>query len=398
MSFLPYERTANKELFLNFLKKTKKMKTSLRILPLMLGILFFFTQCEKDVIDLGSAINEEVITKDAAANCIVVQTLWAGAGQNNTLKGTNVGTVTATVDGNWLDVNYTVNAPYYLTEGHLWVGKNKLAIPRQAAPGLFPFKANLNFESEWNVKVNLSALGINPAVDVIYVSAHGVVNGINGLEGLEVLLPKENVEFKVFQPNGTLSYFKTEIRTEGFLEGYDYVGWCLDSKGYIDQWKWYTNATVYSSYGALPEGLKDILDYPENLPLLNWIINNIKVGEASPGGLGDYTRGDIQRAIWQLMEEYPTLNDLNEGPFSQARIDKIIEMAYASNGRNFKPVCGENVILIIWLPGIQTGIFEYPVPCGGESDTVWAYGEHTFVNLRIARKWGWIFEVNCPNP
>ena len=70
------------------------MKTTLRILPLMLGILVFFTQCEKEPLDSGSTINEEAVSqKDANdESCVVVQTLWAGAGQNNTDNGTDVGT------------------------------------------------------------------------------------------------------------------------------------------------------------------------------------------------------------------------------------------------------------------------------------------------------------------
>jgi len=67
-----------------------------------------------------------------------VTTLWAGAGQNDTTKGTNVGTVTVSIEGNSLCVTYDIlNADCYLTEVHLYIGKD---FPESAAPGKFPYK------------------------------------------------------------------------------------------------------------------------------------------------------------------------------------------------------------------------------------------------------------------
>jgi hypothetical protein len=133
----------------------------------MLGIMLFFTQCEKEVLDTAMT-KTEVVLKQNQVDCIVVQTLWAGAGQNDTLKGTNVGSVTANVIGNTLVVEYAVKAPWFLTETHLWVGKNKKDIPRQAAPGRFPFKANLDFESGWIQNVDLASLGIKPGDPIMW--------------------------------------------------------------------------------------------------------------------------------------------------------------------------------------------------------------------------------------
>lgn len=365
------------------------MKTTLRILPFMLGIMLFFTQCEKEA-DLDRPVNAEAFMSLKGDDaCSVTQTLWAGAGQNDTLKGTNVGQVTATLAGNILYVNYTVNVPYYLTEGHLWVGKDKLKIPRQAAPGRFPFKANLDFESEWNVEVNLTNLGIDPNNDEIFVAAHGVVIEPEGIEGL--ILPKD-VNFRVRFFTGLTdpqAYFQTTI-LDGPLAGV-YEGWCLDSYTRIQ-----TNTNLVGAiYSSYDENLPELLDLQVNLPLVNWVLNYDFVGKESPGGFGTYTLGDISKALWILVEETPNPNPFGGvGPFNNDRVNEIVTLAF-EEGVNFIPVCGEYLAIIVVVPGQQTTLFKFPVPCGGGSETVWAYGEHTFIELGVARKWGWIFELNC---
>ena len=354
----------------------------------MLGIMLFLTQCEKEAADKGSTFSEDVMTLKSDCEP-VVQTLWAGAGQNDTLNGTNVGQVTATLVGDMLYVNYSVNAPYYLTEGHLWVGKDKKKIPRQAAPGRFPFKANLDFESEWDVEVNLTDLGIDPDNDVIYVAAHGVVVEPDGLEGL--VLPEE-VNFRVAFFRGLTdpeAYFRTTILDGPLADVYE--GWCLDSYVRIQ-----TNTdlvgTIYSSYD---ENLPELFFYQDNLPLVNWVINYDFVGKESPGGFGTYTIGDVTKAIWILVEEIPNPNPAGGlGDVDDDRVDEIVAKAFAE-GVGFIPGCGEYVAIIVLVPEQQTTFFKYPVPCGGGSETVWAYGEYAFNENGIAKKWGWIFDLDC---
>lgn len=367
------------------------MKVTLRILPLMLGILFFFTQCEKEAIDLGKTNNEDIIAlKDATDNCVVVQTLWAGAGQNNLNNGTNVGEVTATLVGNTLVVEYSVEAPWYLTETHLWVGKDKLKIPKQAAPGQFPFNAILDFESGWTQVVDLASLGISPG-DPIYVAAHGVVTKADGLDGI-VLTEDINFRLKFFTGlTDPQAYFQTTILNAPLAGVYE--GWCLDSYNRIQ-----TNTDIFGTiYSSYDENLPILFgDKQGNLPLVNWIINYDFVGKVSPGGFGTYTLGDVQKALWILMEEIPNHDPFGGvGPFNNDRVNEIVTKALAE-GVGFIPGCGQFVAIIILVPGQQITILRYPVPCGGGSETVWAYGENTFIELGVARKWGWIFEVKCP--
>jgi hypothetical protein len=287
------------------------MKRSIKLSTLLLGMIFLFAQCEKEpftTLEDPDAVNSMDAVKTSEAECVVVQTLWAGAGQNNTENGSAAGAVTATVVGNMLYVEYSVNMSYYLTEAHLWVGKDKKKVPKNAAPGRFPFKKNLDFASGTTFEVNLTSLGINPG-DPVYVAAHGVVvGGIEGVEGLTSLFPVDGtpinympVYFKNF-PNPT-SYFKS-IVNDRVLEG-TYEGWCVDSRTRINHGT-SLNGTVYLSYN-LPTGEDAIFQKQENIGMLNWLINYDFVGKES-SSFGIFTFGDVQKAIWILLEETPNPN------------------------------------------------------------------------------------------
>jgi len=73
--------------------------------------------------------------------------LWAAAGQNDTSKGIQVGTVTVDLDGEGcvtVTYNITADTDYQITEAHLWVGNTPLPIVKQgkkevptSAPGQF---------------------------------------------------------------------------------------------------------------------------------------------------------------------------------------------------------------------------------------------------------------------
>ena len=358
------------------------MRNTLKILPLMLGIVLFFTQCEKEAIEKGSV--ETLIELKSDEACSVTQTLWAGAGRNDTLKGTDVGSVTATVVGNTLVVEYAVEAPWYLTETHLWVGKNISDIPRQAAPGRFPFKANLDFESGWSQVVNLASLGINPG-DPIYVAAHGVVvEGFAGLEGLQEALP--NMAKFSIQLDMDVTYLKTTVSDANILNG-EHYSYCINSGTFITPGTIY-DALVYSSY-VLPESFSKV-DKPGNFPMVNWIINFIEVGD-------EYSYADVQRAIWELLENNPV--DIANPPLPYD-LDKVAEIiaaaeAYQNEEGEFVPECGQYLVIVLDpIPPVQPVIIWKPISCGGE-ETVWAFGDYTFIDNGIARKWGWIFDLDC---
>ena len=120
-----------------------------------------------------------------------------------------------------------------------------------------------------------------------------------GLLGLYILsapsFANEQRTMSVQHLTGASSYFKINVLDEGLLSGM-YPGWCADWASLIEDATYDTK--FYSSYSThLPEGL---IAHPENLDEVNWLINQNFVGKNAGGGLGVYSSGDVQVAIWTL--------------------------------------------------------------------------------------------------
>ncbi|MDA0867311.1 MAG: hypothetical protein O2890_13025, partial [Cyanobacteria bacterium] len=115
-------------------------------------------------------------------------------------------------------------------------------------------------------------------------------------------------------------------------------------------------ASVYSSYDqtVLSDGLGGIIEKPENLDLVNWLLNDPN------GQLAGYTTAEIQVAIWTLMDTpqltADTTTGLNVffGGFDQANVDAIVALAQ-SEGEGFVPGPGQKVAIILVPDGNSTG-------------------------------------------
>ena len=168
--------------------------------------------------------------------------------------------------------------------------------------------------------------------------------------------------------NGTAdadSYFPTvTLGGAGVLNG-TYDGWCVDVDHTISQNTSYTTA-VYSSYEALPAG---IVEKPYNFDLVNWIMNQDFVYKNAGGTLGNYTYGDIQRAIWTLIDDNLSTSGL--GTYSQARVNQIVSLAVA-NGEGYVPKCNGVVAIILQPTGgtVQViGVQGVLIPLVGHCET-----------------------------
>jgi hypothetical protein len=155
---------------------------------------------------------------------------------------------------------------------------------------------------------------------------------------------------------------------------------------------------VYSSYEDLPEGL---VEYTENLDLVNWIINQGYVGQVSPDGYGTYTYGDVQRAIWTLIEDNNSTSGL--GAWSQNRVDEIVAAAYAS-GEGFTPGCSDYVAVILQpvdgqqvITIAQVTFASVGVPCNPlfEYETAWGAG-YDFPGKNWATYFGYTVQGEMP--
>jgi len=154
-------------------------------------------------------------------------------------------------------------------------------------------------------------------------------------------LPSQVTMSVTYPYAGGPSYFPvTKITGGGALDG-TYEGWCIDQDHTINQNTNYT-ANVFSSYEALPAGL---VEHPENFDLVNWIINQDFVGKSAGGTLGTYTYSDVQRAIWEFIDDSP-FSTSGLSTWSQARVDQIKALALAS-GEGFEPTCGDFIAVVL---------------------------------------------------
>jgi len=338
------------------------MKKSYYLIVLVLILGLALTGCSllSDISQVPATEQSGIpyLTKHTEGNPYVTKLL---AGQT-----IDVGDVEVWNDGDYLYVKYVVDAAYWcLTETHLHVATSLGGIPQKKGnppPGKFDYKGEHDCVTDYTYEIPLTwAQGTQ-----LFIAAHAVVcqrvgNFIAGLN-----LP-DTVTFMVTFPYGGGPAYFPHTYINGLTIGeLDVYGWCVDTDNSILQSIWYI-ANIYSSYETLPVGL---IENPENLDLVNWILNQGFVGQVSVCG-GIYTYGDVQRAIWALIEDEQSTSGL--GAWSECRVNEILAAAYA-NGEGFVPGCGDIIGVILEpVEGEQVIIGEVVIECGCE--TAWGDGE-----------------------
>jgi hypothetical protein len=338
----------------------------------------------------GVSIKEAdvLIHQFSGANNPMIVDLIAGGGSEE--SAFRVGYVHAWDDNGILYVKYIIDSEdgmdWYLTETHVHIGfdLNDFPLTKKGSPkiGKFAYSSSHDSLLEYTYEISYNGESL--------IAAHAVVETMEqfgGLEGFELALPEMAVMIVSPPVGGGPAYFPNVNITGDPLTG-DYLGWCADTDYGINPGQ-PLNVYVYSSYEPLPNGT---IEYPENLDLVNWILNQNYVGQTSPGGYGIYTYGDVQKAIWTLVDDDPNSGGL--GPWSQNRTDEILAAAYA-NGEGFVPDCDDTiaVILVPWYRQIiiaQVTLIDVEVPCYGTYQGETAWGNGTVFNTK--RDWSMYFE------
>jgi hypothetical protein len=310
-----------------------------------------------------------------ADNPYVTPLYAAGGNENGRIL---VGEVRAWNDGDHLYVKYMVtNSNWCLMLTHLHVATSMEDLPQKNGnprPGRFDLQMPHECVSEYTYQIERTW----PEGTNLYIAAHAEVcpvsEATSDIEGLLETLPL-NVDMSVVQPSPDLmAYFRTTIAGGTSLDG-THQGWCIDLDRDIDRGPWYI-ANVYSLYDELPPNL---VEFPENLDLVNWIIDQDFVGKASLAD-GLFTYGDVQAAIWDLIENEGG-DYFNIDPWNRNRADEIIAAAVA-NGEGFVPACNERLLLILVPVNeeqeivAQISCISIPVPCvpTGDCETAWGWG------------------------
>ncbi|GAB5563213.1 MAG: hypothetical protein Wins2KO_02760 [Winogradskyella sp.] len=151
---------------------------------------------------------------------------------------------------------------------------------------------------------------------------------------------------------GSEGYFSININdSTDVLTGSDIPAWCVDVDLGLGANETH-DFTVYSSYEPLPSGA---FEHPENFDKVNWLLNQTIIGENSPNGLGAYTFGHIQYAIWDLIDDFncnsctyltDPIGNWNSNGNDIAMGQELVNLA-KNNGAGFTPQCGDKVGVVL---------------------------------------------------
>ena len=335
-----------------------------KIIYLLMIIPIVFASCEVEKMDDSYGLE----STDGKGKIKAAQDFnWADPSEcsysvTDLIAGQNmvVGTVTVTSDGINYTITYNVDAGYCLTETHLSVVKD---------PNDFPMTNSGNPKNGHFEYSDYYDCGSNEPFTVpvsrgSYIAAHGVVNcKSQSLEEIEANFPETIDEFCT-TTQGPDAYLNISV-SDGFLSG-KYGAWCVDDDSSIELGICYDNAELFASTET--ETLPALaFENPGNFDKVNWLLNQGYVGNG-------YTYGDLQFAIWTLVDDASCTEDCGLGDWDPDRAAELVKFAM-DNGGGFIPECGEYVGIILIPDGeIQPLIIPYPIECNDCEETVWAKG------------------------
>lgn len=334
-------------------------------------LAFGLSSCQTET--LTDSNDASTIDKKGPRNGLTITDCNEVFNNVNLYAGQNilVGNVSVTGNNGNYEVTYNItNVGYCLVETHLSVVTNPNSFPMTGSgnpiPGQFEYSESHSCLSSYTYSVNL---GDFEEGDEVYIAAHGVVNCVSDItnEAFEMALP-DQVDVCVTAKGVSPSYFNIDIAGENSLSG-AYEAWCLDQDASLNNSECFIG-DVYSSYETLPPGK---FEQPENFGALNWLMNQGFIGSEATPELGNYTFGDIQIAIWNLVDDSVCFECSFTGPYNNDRIDMLVAMALENT--DFVPSCGENLVIVIVPTDNKQSIFvTIPVPCGDCDETAWADG------------------------
>jgi len=338
---------------------------------IFIGVFFVFTACEKQ--EATVTPSESGFHKDA---CVITTKMIAGGGKyDEKCSGEEVGTITAEEDasGN-VTVTYQITEPgwkIYVT--HLYVGpEDGIPANNKGNPkiGHFPYSMEHNpAVTSYSVTIPAEEVG-----DDYVIAAHAGVS-VEPLDCFCESLP-ETATLSLSYP-GTDAYMNVQLTNAGPLNG-TFPVWCIDVGHEIESDGTEYGAEIYCGYDEaisfLSEGDEPHIDKPEMLRTVIWLISQTFVGQPSTCG-GNYTYGDVQRAIWEIIDNTPVENGL--GAWSQCRVDEILAAVEAAGtaASEYEPGFGEYSGVVLAPEGqAQVLIYRAPVGCEAADETAWGYG------------------------
>ncbi len=180
------------------------------------------------------------------------------------------------------------------------------------------------------------------------------------IEGIVEGLPAELTVTVTAKP-GDDSYFTLTIGDDTGIPA-----WCADQDLGLENGET-TTFQVFSSYEDITHGE---FENAQNFDKVNWMLNQDFIGAESATGLGEYTYGHVQYAIWLLVDDSvcvectymtdPTGNwmaDKNDVALATELADLALEQ-----GVDFVPGCGELIAIVLASEVKQSIIITKEVP------------------------------------
>lgn len=300
------------------------------------------------------------VTFDMSQSCYVTSKTDLYAGQNIL-----VGNVSVSENGGMFTITYNLSNGYCLTETHLSVVESPEDFPMGGGGnpknGHFEYSKSHDCVSSYSYEV--------PTSKGSYIAAHAVVNCVsepkNPSEDIEASLPI-NAEICTADGPDTNSYFDITVKGDSFLAG-DYNAWCIDFYKILNDSQC-LNADLVS---LLDDSVKNAVYKPQNLGAVNWLLNQDFISQG-------YTFGEIQWAIWELIEDDSEKEYCCLGDWEESNGETIVAMALEN--LDFVPAC-DDLYGIAVLPtdeSIQPLVIAIPIECdttvGDCEETAWGDG------------------------
>jgi len=250
------------------------------------------------------------------------------------------------------------------------------------------------------------------------VAVHADVRQLGNVAGYqEVVNGLGDVQFRFVTDAGNTagsSYFDTTVLGDGPLAG-TYDGYCVDIGGTVNLNTTYTGKAVSIFDYTNADGN---IDNPENLGAVYWLINNYEAGDVITVTRPDLstfartlTSGDIQRAIWYIVDN--TQSTAGLGNYNDLAAKQIADEALLPENNVLPEVLGcDDLIPVILQPNNgarqttigQTTFISLGVPCEDIVDTAmamdWTVTENEGGEDRYGNQFdgnGWFGYVYAPH-